>query len=129
MLPVIRYVVWAGLFCTAAAAQTEPVSHYLLRMEPVRQDLTPQNLTEAEHAVIAKHAVYLQSLIQQGKLTLAGQALDPNGFWGIIIVNASGAEAATAILNGDPAVQAKIFRGRVIPFRIVYFATPSGSNP
>jgi hypothetical protein len=56
---------------------------------------------------------------------LAGQAFDANrGFWGILIVNTSDPEAAGAIMKADPAIQQKIVRGEVIPFRTVLLRPP-----
>ena len=63
---------------------------------------------------------YLKSLVDAGKLTFAGQVLDPKGLWGVIVVNAPSAEAAAEIMNGDPGMKAKFFRGEVIPFRTVF---------
>jgi uncharacterized protein YciI len=56
-------------------------------------------------------------LPEKGVLAMAGQVFDPKGFWGIVIVNAPDAEAAAALLNEDPLVRAKVFRGEVLPYR------------
>ena len=79
-----------------------------------------QNMTEEEGQIAGQHFAYLQGLHADGKLTFAGQVLDPKGLWGIIIVNAPDQEAANAILNGDPTIKAKMFRGEAIPFRTVF---------
>ena len=54
------------------------------------------------------------------RLAYSVQAFDPKGLWGVIIVNAPDQEAATALLNGDPTIKAKVFRGEVIPFHTVF---------
>lgn len=119
-----RLLILATLVSMVALTQPAPVRQFLFRMEPVRKDFTLQNMTEAERPIIAEHAAYLTSLVQQGQLILAGQAFDPSGFWGIVIVSAPDAEAATAILNADPAIKSKLFRGVVVPFRVVFFRAP-----
>lgn len=105
----------------SALAQPAPVvQQFLLRLEPVRKDLTLQNMNDDERRITGEHAAYLKELIDQGKLAFAGQVFDPKGLWGILIVNAADQEAATALLNGDPTIKAKVFRGEVIPFRTVF---------
>ncbi len=104
----------------SALAQSVPVRQFLLRIEPVRKDFTMQNMTEEERSIAGEHVAYLQSLMAQEKLTFAGQVLDPKGLWGIIIVTAPDLETATALLNGDPSIKAKMFRGEVVPFRTVF---------
>jgi uncharacterized protein len=117
---MMRFLSAAVLLTSAALAQPAPVSQFLVRLDPVRADFTVQNMTESERAVGLEHAAYLKSLLDQGKLVLAGQAFDPKGLWGIVIVNAADIESATAIGNSDPAVKAKMFRATVVPFRIVF---------
>ena len=113
----------------SALPQPAPVvRQFLLRIEPVRKDFTLQNMNDEERRITGEHFAYLQNLFAQGKLTFAGQAFDPKGLFGIIIVNAPDQEAATALLNGDPTVKSKIFRGEAIPFRTV-LERGSGSTP
>jgi uncharacterized protein YciI len=101
-------------------AQPAPLRQFLLRTEPVRKDFTLLNMTEEERSVIEGHVAYLTRLLGEGKLTFAGQAFDPKGLFGIIVVNAPDTDSASALLNGDPGVKAKLFRGEVIPFRTVF---------
>jgi len=97
-------------------------------METVRSGFTFQNMTEDERRILMVHGAYLKSLFDEGKLTFAGQALDPKGLWGVIVIRAADAEAAAAMLNADPGVKAKVFRGEVVPFRTVFerAAAPPG---
>jgi uncharacterized protein YciI len=107
------------MLCCAALAQPAPVRQFLLRIEPVRSGFTLQNMTPEESGIANQHFAYLQKVFAEGKLTFAGQAFDPKGLFGVIVVNAPDADTAAALLNGDPAVKAKLFRGDVIPFRTV----------
>lgn len=109
------------LVCASAVAQTTPPrGEYLLRIEPVRKDFSLYNMTEAERPILGQHVAYLNGLFAAGALTFAGQAFDPKGLFGIIVVKAADADAARAILDGDPAIKGKLFRGEVIPFHIVF---------
>ena len=118
---MLRTLLLAILTSLSALAQPAPVVHqFLIRLEPVRKDLTLQNMTDDERRITGEHAAYLKELIDQGKLAFAGQVFDPKGLWGILIVNAPDQEAATALLNGDPTIKAEVFRGEAIPFRTVF---------
>ena len=116
----MRSAILLFLLCAAGAAQTPPARQFLLRLEPVRKDFTLQTMTEAERPVVGEHVAYLTGLLAKGTLTFAGQAFDPKGFWGIVVVNAPDLEAAKAILNGDPVIKSKLFAGEAIPFRTVF---------
>ena len=113
---VLALLISAGAF---AQAQTPLLKQFLLRIEPVRKDFTLQGMTADEHKIAASHFMYLKSLHAEGKIALAAQVFDPKGFWGVVIVNAADAEAATEILNGDPMIKAGMFRGEAIPTRVV----------
>jgi uncharacterized protein YciI len=101
-------------------AQPAPLRQFLLRVEPVRKDFSLLNMTEEERTVIAGHVAYLTGLLGDGKLTFAGQAFDPKGPFGIIVVNAPDMDSATALMNADPGLKSKLFRGEVIPLRTVF---------
>jgi uncharacterized protein YciI len=109
--------------CVCALAQPVAVRQYLLRLEPVRKDFSLQSLNEDERRIVGEHVAHLRRLQADGKLVIAGQALDPNrGFWGILVVNAPNPETAAELMNADPAVKQKMLRGEVIPFRTVMMA-------
>jgi uncharacterized protein YciI len=101
----------------AQTAQRAPLSQFLLRIEPVRAGFTLQNMTEEEQKAAVAHLAYLRGLFAEGTLTLAGQAFDPKGFFGIIVVNAPDQEAASRLLHDDPFLKGNLFRGDVVPFR------------
>jgi uncharacterized protein YciI len=122
-----RILLLTLLLSTAALAQPAQTRQFLLKYEPVRADFTLQNMTEAERPVVMEHGAYLKSLTDQGKLILGGQVFDPKGLWGIVIVTAPDAEAANAMLQADPSVKAKIFRGDVIPFRVAFLRPPEAT--
>jgi uncharacterized protein YciI len=117
---MMRRIVLALLICAGALAQAPVQKQFLLRIAPVRKDFTLLNMTADERKTAMEHFLYLKSLHAEGKLALAAQVFDPKGFWGAIIVNAADAEAATEILNGDPTIKAGMFRGEVMPTRVVF---------
>ncbi len=109
-----------ALFSSAALAQPAATSQFLLRLDPTRAGFTLQNMTPEEARLATQHVQYLKSLLDSGKMTLAAQAFDPKGLWGIVIVNAPNLEAARALLEGDPGVKGNMFRGEVMPLRVVF---------
>ena len=125
---MIRVFAIAVLLSASALAQPAPARQFLFRLQTVRADFTLQNMTEDEQKIVGRHVAYLQGLLADGKLTFAGQAFDPKGFWGIVVVNAADLDAATALMNGDPAVKEKLVRGEAIPFRTVFAAPPPTRN-
>ncbi len=117
---MLRTILSAILLCASALAQTAPTRDFLFRIEPARKDFSLQNITEAERPILAQHGAYLHGLHAAGTMIFAGQAFDPKGFFGIIVVKAADLDAATAIMNADPAIKSKLFHGEVIPFRAVF---------
>jgi uncharacterized protein len=115
-----RFLLLLTLISGAAFAQAPAASQFVLRIQPVRADFTLQNMTADEARIATQHAQYLKSLLDSGKLRMAGQALDPKGLWGVIIVDAPDKQSAEALLNADPSIQGKLFRGEVVPFRTVF---------
>jgi uncharacterized protein YciI len=116
---MLKTLLLALVMVVSAFAQQPPARQFLLRIEPVRPDLTLQNLTEDERRITNEHFAYLKRLLAEGRLTFAGQVFDPKGLWGIVVVNAEDQAAANGILNGDPGVKARFFRGEALPFRTV----------
>jgi uncharacterized protein YciI len=119
MLRASFLIIVAAVSALAQTAQQPPDRQFLLRIEPVRVGFTLQNMTEEEQKTAVAHLAYLKGLFAEGKLALAGQAFDPKGFFGIIVVNAPDLESASRLLHGDPFVKGNLFRGDVVPFRSV----------
>ena len=117
-------ILFTALFCGAALAQPAATGQFLLRIEPIREGFTLQSMTPEEGRLATQHVQYLKSLLDSGKMTLAAQVFDPKGLWGIVIVNAPDSETARAILDADPMVKGKTFRGDVSPVRIVMQKSP-----
>lgn len=110
--------------CVALFAQAPPTRQFLLQIEPVRGDFALSNVTAEELPVLQAHGAYLRELLASGKLVSAGQAFQPRHLYGLIVVEAPDAAAAQAILDADPAVKNKVFRGEVIPYRTVIQRQP-----
>jgi uncharacterized protein YciI len=88
--------------------------HFFAVIKPYRQDFVT-NPKEEEDKIMSDHFLYLQSLLTQDKLFLAGPTLIPEDPFGIIILEAEDEEEAKNMLENDPSVKAKI--QRVVDFR------------
>ena len=115
-----KLILLITLLSGAALAQPPATGQFLLRLDPTRTGFTLQNMTAEEARLATQHVQYLKSLLDSGKLSLAAQAFDPKGLWGIVIVNAPDIATARGLLEGDPSVKANMFRGEVIPLRVVF---------
>lgn len=69
---------------------------------------------------MSEHFGYLQSLLGEGKLLLAGPCLD--GTFGIVIYQADSDQEAENIMMDDPAVKAGIMTAEFHPFKVSLLA-------
>ena len=124
-----KVILLIALFSGGALAQPAETGQYLLRLEPTRPGFTLQNMSAEEARLAPQHMQYLKSLFDSGKLSLAAQVFDPKGLWGIVIVNAPDRDTARGLLDGDPGVKGKMFRGEVIPLRVVLQKAAEPATP
>lgn len=71
--------------------------------------------TEEEMTIMGEHFRYLQQLLEDGTLLLAGPALD--AAFGIAIYEADDEEAARKIMNDDPSVAGGVMHATLHPYR------------
>ncbi len=81
--------------------------HFFAIIKPYRQDFIV-NPKEEEDNIMSDHFLYLQSLLNQGKLFLAGPTLIPEDPFGVIILETNNEKEAKNLLENDPSVKAKI---------------------
>lgn len=91
--------------------------YYLYKIQPIRSEMLTESPTEDEQNLISQHFDYLKNLTDQGVVLLAGRTLntDETSF-GIVIFIAESEEAATEIMNNDPAVKHKVMRAELYPY-------------
>lgn len=90
------------------SAENEQVKEYLLLLTPTRENFL-KTITDEERQTIHEHFVYLKSLLDTGKLKLAGRCLD--GTLVVAIVRCDSLSEAQELIDKDPAVTAKMFKG------------------
>lgn len=91
---------------------------FLYRIQPARPEMLTDGPTPEEAAIVGEHFAYLQGLMAQGTLMLAGRTLntDPSSF-GIVIFFAESEAAARAIMGNDPAVRQGVMCAELFPYR------------
>lgn len=85
-------------------------------LHPPREDFAA-TMTEAEDAAFSEHFAYLESLLADGVLVLAGPTLGSQNT-GIAIFDAPDRAAAESIMGGDPAIAAGVVRGELREMRV-----------
>lgn len=75
-----------------------------------------ETMTEQEAEIISKHFVYLQEMLKEGKLIIAGPVT--TGEFGLSIVETDSEEEARKIMNNDPAVVSGIMTPTIYPYRV-----------
>ncbi len=90
------------------------MSQWLCIIRPPRatfmEDSTPE-----EDEVMQAHFQYLEGLLEDGRLILAGPSLQPP--FGIIVFEAEDEEEARRLIAADPSVASGIQRPELHPFR------------
>ena len=92
---------------------------YIYRIQPVRPQMLSQGASDEEARVTAEHFAYLQRLLEEGTLMLAGRTLTSDySSFGIAIFEARDDEHMRQLTAADPGVAQKLFRAEWYPFRI-----------
>jgi len=89
---------------------------WIYLIEPKR-DGAAMEPTDEEARLFGAHFRYLQRLMSEGKVILAGPVTDME-HPGIVIFYAEDEEAARAIMEGDPGVKGGLFEASVHPMRL-----------
>jgi len=71
---------------------------------------------EGTNEIVAEHFKYLQRLLSDGILTMAGRFSEV--LIGLSMIEAKSREEAIEIMKNDPAVKAGIFHAELYPWRI-----------
>ena len=91
------------------------MSEWLCIIRPPRATFI-SDMSEHERAVMSEHFAYLQGLLREGRLLLAGPAVDPPPF-GIVVLVADSEEEAWELVRADPSVTAGVQTPELHPFR------------
>ena len=93
--------------------------HFFLRLVPPRPSFA-EDMTAEEGEVMGRHADYLSRLVEAGPGVAFGPVFDPEGAWGMGIVEAADEAEARTLTDNDPVVVAGIARYEVLPMRLSF---------
>lgn len=91
------------------------MAEYVYLIRPTRDQFI-ETMTPEESEIMGNHFQYLQTLLSQQTLVLAGPCLD--GAFGVVIYKAESLDAARSIMENDPAVQSGLMQSELHPYRI-----------
>lgn len=99
----------------AHVAPTPPRTFFFIRLVPPRPSFA-MDLSDDERRMMGEHSGYWRQLLADGVAIAFGPVADPNGPWGLGLVEAESAEAVKALEANDPAIRANAgFRYEVLP--------------
>ena len=75
-----------------------------------------ETATESENEIMDRHFVYLQNLLSEGKLILAGP--ETTGKFGLCVIETETEKDAREIMENDPSVLAGIVTAELHPYRV-----------
>lgn len=92
---------------------------FLYKLKLIEKLIDENNWTEKENETVSRHFQYLQNLLNEKKLILAGKTkgLDAATF-GIVIFESDSEEEALSIMSGDPAVKEGIMTAELFPYQV-----------
>jgi uncharacterized protein len=73
------------------------------------------DMNEVEKAVMNEHISYWNGLFEQNKTLIYGPVLDPNGVFGLAILEVETDEEAQEVISKDPAVTSGINTCELVP--------------
>jgi uncharacterized protein len=94
-----------------------PRQHFFLRIIPPRHTFA-QDMNEQERALMTQHAAYARDFFDAGAVLAYGPVLDPEGAFGIALLEMEDVAEAERFAPNDPSVQAGMNRFTIVPMRI-----------
>ena len=91
---------------------------FLYRLLPPRPSF-PQDMSPEETDVMNRHLGYWQDLLDRKVALAFGPVLDPEGTWGLGLLDLDDEQAARAVGEDDPAVQSGTCTYEVVPMQLV----------
>ena len=93
---------------------------FIIFLEPARGGMV-DDPTPEEAALVQRHFEYLKKLTDEGVVIVAGRTTEAPHV-GVVVLRAGDRANAEAIVRGDPAIDAGVFRARVSGFRVALAA-------
>jgi uncharacterized protein YndB with AHSA1/START domain len=92
---------------SAHAAPSQPTQYFLCRLLPPRPTFA-QDMNERERAAMLEHVGYWTGLAEKGVAVAFGPVMDPQGAWGLGLLQAADEAQIRELQANDPAIKAEI---------------------
>lgn len=79
------------------------MAHYLLKLRPPRPTFH-LDMTDDERAVMVAHSGYWRQRLNEGKAIAFGPVIEPDGSWGLGILEVADEAEARAFAATDPVI-------------------------
>lgn len=100
-----------------------PAGIFAYTLHPTRLAMLTEGPTHAELVVAAEHWTYSQQLLVNDVMIFAGRTLSRSAdTFAICVIRSTTEQEARAIMEGDPAVQAGMFIGKLYPYQPMLIA-------
>jgi uncharacterized protein YciI len=103
------------------------MAEWMYFLLPPRDDFV-ETMTPEEQDAFDDHLDYMEKLLIDGTLVLAGPTLGPANT-GLVIFEAEDGAAARAIMDADPPVAQGLVRGQLRPFRVMHLRGRESAVP
>jgi uncharacterized protein YciI len=100
-------------------------NYFLLKLVAPRPNFST-GMTDSEARVMREHGAYIKDFVNKGTAIIMGPVIDPNGAWGMVVVEAGSEDEVRSFITRDPTVLSNLgFRYEIYPMlRAVSRGTP-----
>jgi uncharacterized protein YndB with AHSA1/START domain/uncharacterized protein YciI len=102
-----RVLDWLADYLRAAQPAEPATFYFLLRLRPPRPSFA-QDMRPEEMQVMQQHVEYWKMQLHKGVAIAFGPVADPEGAWGVGLVEVAGADELAALQQADPAIRSGI---------------------
>lgn len=82
------------------------MAYFLLKLIAPRQTFH-LDITDAEKQLMGEHGKYWRGMLDQGKAIAFGPVIEPNGSWGLGILEVKDEAEARDLSENDPVIKAR----------------------
>ncbi|MEJ0091293.1 MAG: YciI family protein [Limisphaerales bacterium] len=102
---------------------------FLYRLQPTRVEMLTAGPTDREAAIVGEHFEYLQKLVAEGVVFMAGRTQNiGERTFGIVIFGAPTETAAVELMQNDPAVKQGVMKAELFPYRVALWSSKAPAD-
>jgi uncharacterized protein len=101
-----------------------PMPNFLYRLQPVRLAMLVDGPTDSEVTIVGQHFAYLEKLVADGVVLMAGRTLNKDErTFGLVVFTTPSEAEAREIMERDPAVVKGVMTAELFPFTIALWSS------